>query len=203
VNFINIKLRILLFVLIFSTLTLILSIIYIRSGLSFSGKAPLQKIQDDIERYDNWAVFTDTESLLRENFEELGNTGNFMDRRVVPYAEKLLDETGLDVISSYNMGLVLDVKKNSKDYKWLEANSWRFGFVPRSGSGHGYESHESHANCENSSTLANFRFVGVFPAEQMYYSGLSLEEYIGRIGEIEEIVEIVEIASTDEITSLP
>ena len=42
------------------------------------------------------------------------------------------------------------------DADWLPRNSWRFGFWNNSGI---------------------LRFVGVFPAEQMYYSGLTLDEY--------------------------
>jgi hypothetical protein len=43
------------------------------------------------------------------------------------------------------------------DAEWLLRNSWRFGFVP----------------CGE-----RFRYVGVFHAEQMYYSGVSFEEYV-------------------------
>ena len=54
----------------------------------------------------------------------------------------------------YAVKMLEESKKHSED--WLPRNSWRFGFWYGDGL---------------------LRFVGVFPAEQMYYSGLSLGEY--------------------------
>ena len=142
-------------VVILSSVTLVCVVLKVNKAYTHK---PLQRIQHDVEQYDSWAILlTDSESLLRESFAEIGETGFFMDKRAVPYAEKLLDESELEISSSYNMGVVLNVSKKSKKHRWLKQNSWRYGFIPQGEQG-------------------NFRYVGVFPAEQMYYSGLTLDE---------------------------
>ena len=128
----------------------------------------LQKIRQDIESYDNWAVFAvEDGSLCRGNFVAVYNIspGSYMDKRVVPYASKILEvaqesDINVDVISAYSLGL--DVE--SHDHEWFARNAWRFGFIREQIPGFDY------------GTL-RLRFVGVFPAEQMYYSDLSLDEY--------------------------
>jgi hypothetical protein len=51
-----------------------------------------------------------------------------------------------------------------EDYnEWHRRNSWRFGFIRCGESG-------------------KYRYVGVFIAEQIYYSGVSLEKYLAMSG---------------------
>ena len=119
---------------------------------------PLQKIQDEVELYDNWAVLSSSsDSLLRDNFAQITGTDFFMDKRVVPYAEKLLEQTGAKVVSSSNVSFVLEVSQNQ--LQWLKSNSWRYGFIYRE-------------------LQSDWRYVGVFPAEQMFYSGVDIESYL-------------------------
>ena len=133
---------------------------------------PLQRIQHDIEAYDNWAVFAvEDGSLCRENFSVACDIspGSYMDERVIPYAAKMLEIAGengvdFDVISAYSLGL--DVE--SPNDEWFARNSWRFGFIREQIPGFDYG-------------ILRLRYVGVFAAEQMYYSNLSLDEYKKRI----------------------
>jgi len=119
------------FVIVLSSLAIIAVIIMTKRT---SGEVPLMTIQQDIEQYDNWAIFAD-EGVF---FDDV------LDCRAVPYAEKMLEEAA-----------------NYDEYL-LESDLWRFGFIEERG---------------------RLRFVGVFAAEQMYYSGLTLPElqYLHRV----------------------
>lgn len=88
--------------------------------------------------------------------------------------------------SEHNAGLSLDIItkdwymthdditddfENTKEFEWLSKNSWKYGFILR------YP--------KNSKDITGFdyepwhyRFVGVDYAEQIYYTGLTLDEYI-------------------------
>ncbi|MCL1789370.1 MAG: hypothetical protein FWG33_03350 [Oscillospiraceae bacterium] len=119
---------------------------------------PLKKIQEEVELYDNWAVFRN--STYRSD----------MDKRVTIYADKMLEDAqnlniNFEVIFQYDLGLILNDNsdKISDENDWFRKNSWRYGFI-----------------CTEKASQESgldFRYVGVFPAEQMYYSGVTLKEY--------------------------
>jgi len=136
------------FILIFAAVLLITIVIYIRGELTAEEKnAPLQKLSEEIEFYDYWAVFAKDDNLTLSGDDSA--ICESIDCRILPYAEKMIEEKLI----------------NCESPSWLEHNSWRYGFIF-----HGEPS--------------DFRYVGVFPAEQMYYSGLTLDDYI-RLIEIE------------------
>ncbi|MCL2070766.1 MAG: hypothetical protein FWH07_00835 [Oscillospiraceae bacterium] len=118
---------------------------------------PLQKLQEEMFLYDNWAVFQKS-------------TGSpVMDERVAVYADKMLEEArnsgiGFSEASRYDLGIVLVDFDDDESGEWFRRNSWRFGF--------NYQGERDMQDNE-----ADFRFVGVFPAEQMYYSGVKPDEY--------------------------
>ena len=102
-----------------------------REGLEVA--APLQKLRQDLEHYDNWAVFSPIEYVFGDC------PVDDVDERIALYVAKMLSE----------------VDDNDRE-RWLKYNSWRYGFNYDSG---------------------RLIYVGVFAAEQMYYSGLRLAEY--------------------------
>ena len=120
----------------------------------------LQKINEDVFNYDNWALFQDAQG---------SEEGFVVDERIVVYAEKMFEEVNKDnidfvVVSQYNIGLIL----SASDSEWFARNSWRFGFVC-------LKSHDF--ELKDDVITINLRYVGVFPAEQIYYSGITPEEY--------------------------
>ncbi|MCL1903457.1 MAG: hypothetical protein FWF94_03455 [Oscillospiraceae bacterium] len=131
-----------------------------------SDKPPLVKIQAEIESYDNWAVFNPPKNTDGESISPL----------VSPYANKMLEDAqsnqiAYNISAQYSLGIIIEViDLNIVDNEiigneWFKNNSWRYGFICLD-------------NETSQDTTLNLRYVGVFPAEQMYYSGISLEEYI-------------------------
>lgn len=109
--------------------------------------APFEVIAQDVQYYDNWAIYNllqcaaaHGETCCGVQFAIDDYSLDDLDCRVVPYAQKLLEES------------------HGQDEEWFRRNSWRYGFVM--------------------SQPAVVRFVGVFHSEQMYYSGLTLDEYL-------------------------
>jgi len=62
-------------------------------------------------------------------------------------------------VAKYADKMMDESTQYSNDEGWISRNSWRFGF---------YFDEESQ----------RMRYVGVFHAEQLYYSGISLSEYV-------------------------
>lgn len=79
--------------------------------------------------------------------------------------------------SEHHLGIAVDINaeetKSSSDevYSWLEKNSYKYGFIKR------YPAEKTHMT-----GIANepwhYRYVGTEVAEEIYYSGLCLEEYV-------------------------
>ncbi len=90
------------------------------------------------------------------------------------YNEKYVTRPGF---SEHQTGLGVDIRsrnnnifKNSKEYKWMLDNSYKYGFI------HRYP--ESKVNITGISSEAwHFRYVGVEVATYIYENNLSLEEY--------------------------
>ena len=73
--------------------------------------------------------------------------------------------------SEHQTGLGVDIMGSQKMYDWLEANSWKYGFILR------YP--------DNKTSITgiifepwHFRYVGQSFAKEIYDSGMCLEEYL-------------------------
>ncbi|MCL1832436.1 MAG: hypothetical protein FWG45_05950 [Oscillospiraceae bacterium] len=162
-----------------------------------------QELENYFRQYDYWAVLNEC-VLRKDDFAELTDIapGQFMDRRAIPYAAKLLETAGeqcinADVLAAYSVGL--DVAVTPHEREWFAENSWRFGFVIEGV--HTYvqtdlntllRRNEKTAPAPDTETdeindTLRLRYVGVFPAEQMHYSGLSLEDYVSVLRRISNI----------------
>ena len=90
------------------------------------------------------------------------------------YNERYVTKTGF---SEHHSGLAVDVKsansnifKNSDEYTWMVANSYKYGFI------HRYQ--ESKVDITGIASEAwHFRYVGVEVATYIYENNLCFEEY--------------------------
>jgi len=121
---------------------------------------------------EDWAFFLVNEQNPRPaELKSIGG-GFSLDARCADYAEAMLFEAEkhgvrLRVTGTRSAGLGLDLLsvyceademfEETPEFRWLTENSWRWGFIYQSG---------------------YFRFVGLLRAEQIFISGLTLEEYI-------------------------
>ncbi|MCL2634065.1 MAG: M15 family metallopeptidase [Oscillospiraceae bacterium] len=90
---------------------------------------------------------------------------------------KTIAEIAVPYTSEHNAGLAIDFNlieehfDQTPEFRWLAGNAWKYGFIMR------YP-----ADKTNTTGIIyepwHFRFVGLYHAEQIYNSGLCLEEYI-------------------------
>lgn len=92
--------------------------------------------------------------------------------------------------SEHQTGLAMDVGRlegsfgQSKEGKWLRENAHNFGFILRYPEG---KEHITKINYEP----WHFRYVGIKPANEIYNSGLTLEEYIEDIPVYKEKLSLI------------
>ncbi|MCL2078020.1 MAG: M15 family metallopeptidase [Oscillospiraceae bacterium] len=114
--------------------------------------------------------------LMRENYSQSEAVIYTASQIALPGASEHNAGLALDILSEdwflYNND-VTDSFDQTPEFKWLEKNSWKYGFILRYPKGMeeitGFIYEPWH-----------FRFVGIDRAEQIYNSGFTLEEYIER-----------------------
>lgn len=117
------------------------------------------KIQSGFRPYERQEI------IYNEYVEECGeeNTNTFSAKP--GHSEH---QTGL----AFDVGIVNDSYADMPESKWIEKNAHRFGFIIRYPKGKegitGYKYEPWH-----------IRYVGIVHANNMYYSGKCLEEYVG------------------------
>ena len=116
-------------------------------------------------------------SAFRTNKEQTDTYSDYEKRKNKEYADKYAARPGF---SEHETGLALDIFtdnyattstfENSKEYKWLLNNSYKYGFILRYPkdkeylTGYAYESW-------------HFRYLGIDLATKVYESGLTYDEY--------------------------
>ena len=110
------------------------------------------------------------ERLMAEDFSEDEAIALTAAQIAMPGASEHNAGLALDILSIYCTAIDEEFER-TPEFRWLADNSWRFGFIlryPKDAeeiTGFIYEPW-------------HFRFVGVIWAEQIYNSGLTLDEYI-------------------------
>ena len=78
----------------------------------------------------------------------------------------------LDIVATYNTTLD-ESQENTKEQQWMMKNSWKYGFILR------YPKDKTHITGIYYEPW-HYRYVGKTAAKEIYESGLTLEEYLGK-----------------------
>lgn len=80
-------------------------------------------------------------------------------------------EVAVPGTSEHHLGLAVDIGASEGGYRWLEENSWQYGFIMR------YPDNKTEVT-GIVYEVWHYRYVGEDAAEAMYLSGLCMEEYL-------------------------
>ena len=87
--------------------------------------------------------------------------------------------------SEFELGLAFEISSGDTDSeKWLEENSWRYGFILR-------YPQDKEGYTGVSYNPRHYRFVGKAPAAQIHEMGLCLEEYIEMFYSTQAVVKTI------------
>ena len=124
--------------------------------------------------------------ITREGYRTYAQQQDIMDSRIQQHIDEgLTEEAAKELAEAYvavpgtsehQLGLAVDINSkngdNSAVYAWLKQHAHEYGFIQRYPAGKeeitGFQAEDWH-----------YRFVGLAAAEEMYASGLTLEEYLG------------------------
>jgi LAS superfamily LD-carboxypeptidase LdcB len=103
--------------------------------------------------------------------------------------------------SEHQTGLAMDVGRlegnfgQSEEGKWLRENAHKFGFILR------YPEEKEHITKINYEPW-HFRYIGIKPANEIYNSGLTLEEYLEEIPVYKEKLSLIVDAPRKLVASI-
>ena len=112
-----------------------------------------------------------------DNFKHYFNSSMNWANSVEEAFEYVSSQIAIPGTSEHNAGLAIDFNlveerfEQTAEFRWLQENSWQYGFILR------YPRGTTHITGIIYEPW-HFRFVGLYHAEQIFNSGLTLEEYI-------------------------
>ncbi|MCL2018165.1 MAG: M15 family metallopeptidase [Oscillospiraceae bacterium] len=139
-----------------------------REGVVLHVVSAYRSLQRQADNFDNYV-----ERLMSEGMSEIEAVTFTASQIAAPGASEHNAGLALDILSEdwfvYNNDITEDFEK-TPEFRWLAVNSWKHGFILRYPKG-----------TEDITGISyepwHFRYVGIDIAEQIYNSGLTLEEY--------------------------
>ena len=133
--------------------------------MTAEAKEALEKLIDDANSKDinliGKSAYVSYAQKYKEYYMKVLKVGSYK-------ADKLVAKPGLD---EHQTGLCIDLtndknnlSKNSTEYKWLQKNAYKYGFIIR--------------DCKEKNTI-HIRYVGLDSAKYIYENNLTLEAYVG------------------------